>query len=110
MMRGGQTTRTLFMTLIFFSFASTAGAIDYQAMSSPIKNVICGIFGVLYDLVVAIASVVFIAAIVQFIYNRDDPAKRKQAQGIMVHAVVGLIIAGLTKSIINSIGYVRACI
>jgi len=97
--------------LMFLAIVNTVSAqVSYERMSTPIRNVICGIYGVLYNLVVVIAAVVIIIAIVQFIYHRDDPAKRKAAKEIMIHAIIGIIIAAITNAIITSIGYVRSCV
>lgn len=89
--------------------SQAAEALNYTAISVPIRSVICGIYWLLFWLAGAIAALVLIAAVVQYIYNRDNPGKRKQAMDIMIQAFVGLILVGITKSVIDSIGYVKAC-
>ena len=108
-MKAGSVIRLLLCSIIILSSLKPAGALQYEQISSPVTKVICDIYQVLFQLALGIASLVFIAAIVQFIYARDDPGKRKQAKSIMIHAVIGLILAGITKEIIEGVGYVKGC-
>lgn len=102
--------RTLMHLMLAFALIQQVdAALDYKAISTPIRNVVCGIYYVLYWIAGAVAALVFIAAIVQYIYARDNPGGRKQAMDIMIHAVLGLILVGITSSVIDSLGYVKAC-
>lgn len=97
--------KMVFLLIVLFSNAKpAAAAFDYNAIMVPIQNVICGIYGVFIYIAATLAALVFLVAAVQWVASRDDPAKRKQAQTIMIHAIIGLIIVGIAAEIIKSTG------
>jgi len=83
--------------LILFSVNALAQTLDYQGISTPVIAILCGLWDGFKLIAGALATLVFIVAGVQWIYNADDPSKRKAAKEIMVHVIVGLIIVGISN-------------
>jgi hypothetical protein len=67
---------------------------------TPIMGELCK---ALKDVAGAIASVVFIWAAVQWLSSRDDPGKRKKAQDTMIAVIIGIVIIGLSISLVDSV-------
>lgn len=80
-----------------------AAAIDYYGISMPVRAILCGVWDGFKIIAAALATLVFVVAAVQWIYNAGDPGKRKAARDIMVHVIVGLIVVGISNELANAI-------
>jgi len=105
----GVLKKTILLAIILASVKPAHAQFDYQAVMTPVQSIICGIYSVFVFLAATLAGVVFIAAAVQWVASRDDPAKRKQAQSIMIHAIIGLMLVGIANTLIMEIGVVDGC-
>jgi hypothetical protein len=83
--------------------ADAAAAIGYTELSTPVRNVMCGIFDGFKIIAGGLGTLVFVVAGVQWIYNADDPGKRKAAREIMVHVIIGLIIVGIADQFAEAV-------
>lgn len=77
--------------------------IDYQGISTPVTEILCGLWDGFKLLASSLAVLVFVAAGVQWVYNADDPGKRKAARDIMVHVIIGLIIVGISNEFAKTV-------
>ena len=99
---------TAITTILLCSMAASA-AIDYKGISTPVRSILCGIWDGFLILAVSLAALVFVAAGIQWIYNADDPGKRKAAKDIIVHVIIGLIVVGISNELAKSIGVSEGC-
>ena len=95
---------SILISLFLGDITSAAGAIPkVTTIGNPIRDIICNLFCVFVDVAGALAALVFVAAAVTWVASRDDPAKRKQAKVIMMHAILGLVLVGITIQIMDSL-------
>jgi len=95
---------SILISLFLGDITSAQGAAAAVArIAGPIKTIICNLFCVFVDVAGALAALVFVASAVMWIASRDDPAKRKQAKVIMIHAILGLVLVGITNQIMSSL-------
>lgn len=73
---------------------------DAVVTVSPIMSQLCL---ALRDVGGAIASLIFIWAAVQWITSRDEPAKRNKARDTMIAVIIGIVILGLSISVVNGV-------
>ena len=89
---GGVLRKAVTASAILASIEPANAQFSYEGIMTPIQAVICGTYGIFIDIAATLAALVFIAAAVQWVISRDDPGKRKTAQDIMIHAIIGLIL------------------
>jgi len=97
-----KTASTLILAAILATTASAAG-VPYTGISAPVRDILCGMWDGFKLVAAALAALVFVAAGVQWIYNADDPGKRKAAKDIMIHVIIGLIIIGISNEFAKTI-------
>jgi len=93
----------LVATILTLISLQVSAQLVYTNISNPVICIICLIYGVFIYVAASLAALVFVAAAVQWIASRDDPAKRKAALDIMVHAVIGLLLVGVGNTIVMSV-------
>jgi len=70
---------------------------------APLTSVICDLYDVILYISGMIAGLVFVMAGVKWVGSMDDPGARKQAKDTMIHAIVGLIIVIIAKTLVEVI-------
>lgn len=93
---------SLVALLILLSPTASAGALA-DALTTTFTEVICSIAESIFALATAIAALVIIAAAGLWVYSKDDAGKRNAAKVWIMHAIIGLIIILVAKSIVTSI-------
>lgn len=94
--------------LLVLSTASVA--IAPANITNPVKKVLCAIWTSLMYIGVVAAGVVVVISGVNYLYNRDNPAKRNASISWIIHALIGLIILSVAKSIVEGIGFIIVCV
>ena len=92
----------LALTFILSQSALAQGPI-YGTIATKINDVLCQFFNVFWNIIGVLAVVVILAASVQWIISRDEPAKRKQSQKIIIAVIIGLILAAITVRVIDGV-------
>lgn len=70
---------------------------------TPITSIICEIFSAVISITGALAAAVFMIAGIKWVASRDDAGARNAARTTMIHAIVGLIIVLLAKTVVGGI-------
>lgn len=93
----------IFFAVLFLSQAVVALAEPWLGIATSILLLLCAFFKIFWDIISVLAVVVILAAAVQWIISRDDPAKRKQALDIIIAVIIGLILAMITITVIDEV-------
>lgn len=80
--------------------------IDGVPMVNDPQTGLDDIMGWTFILITAVAIVVIIIAGIRFITSRGDPQKVSSAKNTIIYAVVGIILAALTTSIVRLVAEV----
>lgn len=84
---------------------------SYASASDPasiIAGVICSLVPDVLQLAQVVAIVMFIYGGAKYAYGADDPGGRKQGKNIAVHAIIGLLIVGISKNLVMAISGVTS--
>ncbi len=68
-----------------------------------IANVICDLVPEVINLAYVLALLMFIYAGAKYAFSADDPGGRKKAKSIAVQAIVGFLIVGVSKALVEAI-------
>jgi hypothetical protein len=95
-----RTKKTLIM-LALILIAKTAAAANPALI---IRDLICDIWDDLIDLIIPLATLMFIYGGAKYAFSADDPGGRKQAKSICLHALIGLIIVASAEALVEAAG------
>lgn len=93
---------SLALLLVILSPTASAGDLA-DALTTTFTEVICSVAESIFALATAIAALVIIAAAGLWVYSKDDAGKRNAAKVWIMHAIIGLIIILVARSVVTSI-------
>lgn len=101
----------IYVTLVLLlALVQAVGAMTAAQIYGPITSIVCGIYSGIVNIVGALAAAVFMISGVKWVASRDDAGARNSARSSMVHAIVGLIIVLLAKTLVEQIaGVGKGC-
>ena len=104
-MRSNKIKFGLMFILIMLVMPTVNAAVGdpYNKVATSVMNVVCGFMRFFWRIIGLLGVVIIASAAVQWVISRDEPAKRKQARDIVVAVIIGLVLAAMTKTIINGI-------
>jgi hypothetical protein len=74
--------------------------------------VIGGVFNALRVIVPTFVMIFFLAGVIKYVFNADNPGGRKQGRDQMIHAVLGGIALGIVEAVVHAAGimsYLNEC-
>ncbi len=92
---------TCVLLIIFLAQAVSSGFA--QAIYQPVTSIICEIFKGVVNITGALASAIFMISGIKWIASRDDAGARNSARTSMIHAIIGLIIVLLAKTLVSGV-------
>jgi hypothetical protein len=98
MMKGKNAVKAVAAASLAAGYASAA-----VNVATVIKGVICSLIGDVIQLAWALAILMFIYGGAKYAYSADDPGGRKQAKSIAINAMIGMMIVGVAKTLIENI-------
>ncbi|MBD3389043.1 MAG: hypothetical protein GF416_08145 [Candidatus Altiarchaeales archaeon] len=74
-----------------------------------IASVICGLVPEVIRLARWLAVLMFVYGGAKYAYSADDPGGRKAARAIAINGIVGFLIVGLAKDLVDAIAGATIC-
>ncbi len=85
--------------MLFLSLTVSAQSAMARTIGIPFAFVLCEIFVALRRIVPAIGVLIIALAGALWLYSQDDAAKRNVAKTWIIHAIIGLIIYTLVRTL-----------
>lgn len=95
---------TLVICWIFLLAGGAAGQLSLETLIVAYATpVICGLFIAFFWMGGSIASVMMVYAGVKYLMSADDPAGRKAAKDMILHAIIAIIIITIGAIIVDMV-------
>ena len=99
------------LTLLLMQTVSAPAGLA-ENIYTPITSVICEIFKGVVNITGALAAAFFMIAGIKWVASRDDAGARNSARTAMIHAIIGLIIVLIAKTLVagvSGVGVATIC-